>query len=170
MSEINNTLTRKSWNEIFMNWAIELSNRSSCIKYKTATIISNNSQIVSLGYNGTFCKKEECNDYWYSYWDKLELSKNISFNDWIKTKEFKLLHREWSEENEVHAEINALNWISKKEDTSNYILYTVLSPCNNCAKSIISHGIKTIYYHIEYSRGVNALNLLKKMGIKCYQI
>lgn len=162
--------SRISWNDVFMEFAESLCKRSCCVKYKTASIITDGTQIVSLGYNGTFSKSIECEDYWRNYMKSDSVLFKESFLDWIHTKDFKDKHREWSEKNEVHAEINALNWISKKDITDNYKLYTVLSPCDQCAKTIISYGIKTLYYRIEYHKGINALKLLRENGVVCIKI
>jgi len=161
---------RTPWDNIFISFAKTLIWRSCCLKYKTATIVTNGTQIVSLGYNGTFSKTTECNDYWHAYWVNNYSNINKSFEEWIATEEFRLLHRNWSTKNEIHAEINALNWISKKDITDNYKLYTILSPCDQCAKVIISYGIKHVFYQILYKNGTNALKLLESNGITCKQL
>jgi dCMP deaminase len=159
---------KKPWYEIFMGFAEILLNRSCCLKYKTATIITKGNQIVSIGYNGTFSGSIECCNFWYDVWK--EHHSQVPFNNWIKTEEFRRMHSNWSKKNELHAEMNALNYINKDNVDDNYILYTILSPCDNCAKTIISYGIKTIYYRIVYHRGIDALTLLISNGIKCIHI
>lgn len=163
--------TRLDWNKIFMDFAETLAQRSSCIKYKTAAILVKGTQIKALGYNGTFSGSLECVDKWYYEYKQLENNGLVlmSFNDWIQTEDFRLKHRNWSICNEIHAEINALNWISKK-DIKDMVLYTLLSPCDVCAKEIISYGIKKIKYRYLYKNGYYALERLKKYGVEIEQV
>lgn len=161
-----------TWNDIFMNFCIMLRNRSLCLKYKTSCIITYGTQIISIGYNGTLSGKIECSEYWTQYWEKNIT--DITLENWLKTDEFKNLHSKWSCINEIHAEINALNWISKRNITNSYAIYTYYSPCEQCAKSILSYGIKTLYYHKLYSGRTrsdeNVLEYLKNNGINCIQL
>ena len=144
-----------------------LARRSTCLKIRTAAMIVKNTQIKGIGYNGTFSNCKECNEYWSDEYKKLNLY--ISFDEWLKTDEFKNLHREWSLKNEVHAESNALKQISKN-DINGCILYTLYSPCDACTKDIIAHNIKILYYKYEYLRGFDALIRLKEHGIECNKI
>ena len=150
----------------------ELSKRSLCLKIQTACLIVKNTQILSIGYNGTFSGKEECCELWKSIYDSknLDFKRDLTFSEWLLTSEFKNAHRDWSLKEEVHAEINALLYISKRDITKDYILYTLYSPCDACTKEIIAYGISNIYYKYEYSRGSEALKRLSKMGINCQKI
>ena len=49
----------------------------------------------------------------------------------------------------VHAEVNAITF-SNCVDLEGCTLYTTLFPCHECAKAIISAGIKEIYYLTDY--------------------
>lgn len=161
-------MSRPVWDRTFGDILQTLTKRSRCLKYKTAAMIVCKTQIMAFGYNGTFAKHKECDDYWRSY----HLKKRIAtpFDEWIKTREFRELHRDWSRLNEIHAEVNALNWISKRDINDDYVLYTTYSPCDACAKEIISYGIKHIKYEIEYPSGGDALARLRSVGISCDKI
>lgn len=161
-------MERPSWNKTFKDILEVFTRRSKCLKYKTAAMIVCGSQILSFGYNGAFSKCKECDEYWHQYYLKKRIS--VSFDEWILTKEFRTLHREWSKTNEIHAEVNTLNWISKRDVTDEYILYTTYSPCDACSKEIISYGIKHIRYVYEYPSGADALIRLRDAGVKCIQI
>lgn len=152
---------RIEWPKLFMDITEKICERSLCIKYKTASIITTGTQIISIGYNGTFKGQKECCDWW-----REKHGNDETFSDWIQTDEFKKMHREWSVKYEVHAEINALNWISKRLVTDDYALYTYLSPCENCAKSIISYGIKKVYYRVLHGQ----LDILQSNGVECIQL
>lgn len=64
----------------------------------------------------------------------------------------------------VHAEINCISFA--KQDLSECILYITHSPCVNCLKTILQHGIKTIYYDTLYNKfdatEVEAIKILIK--------
>lgn len=150
---------RPSWNQLFMMMAELMAQRSTCLKLKTGCVITKGTQIKAIGYNGTFPHHEECNEYW---------AKKYNINCKICMDIIKKEHKEWSLANEIHAEANALKWI--KPINNNYILYTVYSPCDLCAKDIIAHGIKTVYYRKSYKHGYNAIERLIKAGVECYQI
>ena len=158
---------RPSWDSVFMEFVEILAKRSTCVKMQTAAVITHETQIISIGYNGTFSKSPECLNYWLNLYKKINL--DISFVEWQETDEFKLLHREWAKSEEIHAEANALGWISKFDDTLNYTMYTLYSPCDACAKEIIKYGIGCIYYKYKYKHGDKALERLMMQGIDCQQ-
>jgi dCMP deaminase len=161
---------RTSWDITFMKIAEILAERSVCLKIRTAALIVRDTQIISMGYNGTFKHTIECCDYWNSEYKSCKhINNNMTFYGWLKTDDFKDKHRIWSLANELHAETNALKNI-KAKDAANYIMYTLYSPCDLCAKEIISYGIKTIYYKYKYKRGEESLKLLESYDIKCTQI
>lgn len=158
-------MSRATWDETFAEMLKILAKRSSCLKYTTATLITHDTQIVSIGYNGTSNGSEECIDYW-----KKQCPVNVPLKEYTKTDEFKTLHRPWSKIYESHAESNALRYINKRDIDDSYTLYTLYSPCDLCAKEIISYGIKHIKYLYKYPSGENALNLLKDKNISCIQM
>jgi len=158
--------SRPSWNEIFIKMCEVLVLRSTCLRIQTSSIIQKDNVIVSIGYNGTPSGSEHCNEYWKKYYLKNMTTKYFTFNNFLKSKDFYKLHHEWSNLNELHGELNAIlqagkNGISLK----NSKLYTLYSPCINCAKSIIMSGIYVVYYKYEYKRDLRGINLLKKNNI-----
>jgi dCMP deaminase len=159
---------RPEWPKVFMDMTGLLRQRSCCLKYQTAAMVVNGTQIISLGYNGTFAKSVECKDYWFDYYRYFEIP--TTFEEFLRSDEFKQKHRQWSIAHEVHAEVNALNWVSKKEITDAYVLYTWYSPCDQCAKTIISYGIKNVYYRHLYPSGESALLSLVQNNVNCKQV
>lgn len=159
---------RPDWNKTFIDITEILSKRSLCLKVKTAACIVCDNQIISIGYNGTLAKAEECNVYWYSYFlTHINQNSIMSFCDWIKTDQFKTLHREWSLNHEFHAESNALRWLKKND---NYIMYTLYSPCLKCCKIIISHNIKQVYYKHEYKDIETVKKIFASNNISCTKV
>ena len=246
--------SRPSWDKIFLEILEIVAKRSMCLKMNTAALVVKDTQIISIGYNGTFSKHEECIDYWKRYYvenirnkfnieediqpsdtqpdtqpikyrkidndtatsississipsiygsldNTVDLNNSISssttdssatdthnsttdtsnsvalrskgenilFNLWIQTPYFKTLHKQWSALNEIHAEANALKWIPGNKN-ENYVMYTLYSPCDACAKDIIAHGIKKVYYKHLYKHGIQALKILEKSEIQVVNI
>lgn len=145
-----------------MHLAIELAKTSACLKLKTATVIADKDGPIATGINEVHSGKS-CTDYWTEkYGTGVSL---IIMDKWWRDE-----HREWSKFHELHAEVMALSKISKIQVKPSTVLYTVYSPCYNCAKSIIAYGIKTIYYHKVYAGDVQTINKLNDIGIKCIAI
>ena len=206
LDNINLQTNRISWDSVFVQFMETLARRSLCLKFKTSALVVKGTQIISMGYNGTFNGKKECCLFWLEYYEKHKndnLSTSIrktnlenkkdkgilldtydalckqnssnsqvddGFVKFINSNDFRMLHRDWSMANEVHAEINALNWIPKGNVDSSYILYTLYSPCDNCAKTIISYGIKNIVYKYKYKHGDMALMRFAENNVKCKQV
>lgn len=171
-SKHNMTIVRPSWDQTFAEFMQSLAKRSLCVKYKTSALVVKNTQILSMGYNGTFDKQIECESYWRGKYEEYKVAgyNAFSYEDWLNLESTRTAHREWSATHEVHAEINALNWIPKGDIDSSYVLYTLYSPCDACAKAIISYGIKNVKYINLYPNGLEALNKLQQNGVSCVQI
>ena len=79
---------------------------------------------------------------WDSYfaagWMASMLLEKGMLNEW---------HSEWSEANEIHAEVNAIAWAARNgSDVTGSTMYVTLSPCVHCAKVILASGIKTVVF------------------------
>ena len=127
---------RPSWDNIWMNFAHSISQRSPDAKHKVGAVIvtEDNTQVLSVGYNGDQKGGKNCRD-------SLEIGKS-GF---------------------IHAEINALikcdyNHHKKKK------MYLTLSPCDICAKAIINAGISEVIYDHVYEQS-DGLSILKSHNI-----
>jgi dCMP deaminase len=119
---------RITWNDYFMSLAILTSSRSPCSRLHVGCVLIKDKRVVSMGYNG-FLTGEEHNSV---------------------VQEDTFGHRH--ELATIHAEQNAISYgantgVALKE-TSAYITHY---PCLNCAKLLVSCGIKTVYYHEDYN-------------------
>ena len=124
-------LNRPSWDKIWMTMAETIAQRSHHSTFKVGALIvtSDNTQVLSLGYNG----------------NAAGLS-NIPQSE------------EPGCSGLLHAEINALiklDYNNPKEK----VMYLTLSPCENCAIAIINSGIKKVIYKNDYrsKKGINML-------------
>lgn len=163
---------RIPWESIFIDMCKILRQRSLCLKYQTSAIVVKGTQILGIGYNGTASKQEECDHYWKDYHNINDIS--MDFREWLKTEEFRNLHSKWSTITEIHAEVNALNCVSKRDIDDTCAIYTYYSPCEQCAKQILSYGLKHVYYCVKYSgrtsSGTDGIKFLQDRGIHCEQI
>lgn len=139
-------MERPSWDMIFLEICRVISARSTCCKYKTACIIVRDRNVISIGYNGTPSGAIHCDEYWMQICSDTELG----FEDFLATDFFRENHREWSRIWELHAEVNAI--VKNAGDLKNCTLYTLLSPCIQCSKIIVSAGIKKVVYLEKYKR------------------
>lgn len=161
---------------------------STCSAKKIACIIFDEKDnfIFSLGHNHSINKNENCNDKFIKI-DNQWYYKENNDKDWEKDLT-NHKHKEWSESNEVHAEMEAINNLkdicffnfvkriyfcyrlrkSMKDNTLSCIV--TYSPCKNCIKSLISFGIKNIYYFYEFDDIGNSKKICFDNAIRFYKI
>ena len=129
--------TRPSWDNIWMNFAGLISQRSSDPSFKVGCCIvsQDNCQVLAIGYNG---------DHKGGTNDRESIDPGCS--------------------GFIHAEINALiklDYNNPKRKT----LYITLSPCRQCAKAIINGDIDRVVYRDLY-RDMSGIELLREHKIK----
>ncbi|KAK3929990.1 Deoxycytidylate deaminase [Frankliniella fusca] len=141
------------WDDYFMSIAFLVSNRSKDPSTQVgACIVNKQNRIVGQGYNGM---PRRCRDHEFP-WDK------TSSNP-LETKYFYV----------CHAEMNAI-FNKNCADISNCKIYTVLFPCNQCAKTIIQSGITEVVYMCDKNRNkpeaIASLKMLKAAGVICRKL
>lgn len=149
--------------------------QSSCCKKKVGAIIVNyNGDIVATGFNKSIGK--DCGDHFREQFAKTTKDKypgfplfDKRFNEWIKTGDGRELHREWSKQNEIHAEQMCIkNWKNNIEPSAK--MFVTLEPCVECAKAIILNGsIDEVYYSNKFEKN-SGVQILKNKGIKVFYI
>lgn len=164
--------SRPEWNKLFMNITELVSQRSTCVRIQTASLIVRDKRIISMGYNGVVSGAEHCSDHWKKNYDS-EFGDEVvpSYTDFLKSQIFCDLHHEWSVHHELHGEQNAIlysckNGISTKDTT----MYTLYAPCINCAKVIVTAGIIKVFYKEEYGRDPVGLIFLRENNVTCEKI
>jgi dCMP deaminase len=193
---VRNAPKRPSFPQMFMDTCKLWAKRSTCLRLQTAAILVKNNNIISIGYNGVPNHLRHCGEFWDDFYkcakqinlvkpdDELvdfyrdtttnlrysdELLADMStFDEFIESDTFGILHHYWSDKNELHAELNAI--LQAECSLKDTTLYSLYSPCRQCAKSIISAKISKVVYHEEYSRDIEGLALLKKCGIGVEQL
>ena len=109
---------------LFMAMACRISKKSEDPSSKVGAVIVKNDKIISAGYN----------KFPDGYEDMFSWDKN---KDWLHTKYPYV----------IHAEMYAITHC--KEDLYGSKIYVSMYPCNECAKAIVSSGIKDVYYRYD---------------------
>ncbi|WP_250238056.1 deoxycytidylate deaminase [Cardinium endosymbiont of Oedothorax gibbosus] len=146
---------KPTFDHIFMSLAIQLAERSHCVKKKVGAVLTKDTRIISIGYNGPPTGSYNCDEIW----PKTGCARNIKGSCSLA----------------IHAEQNAVlyaltNHVSVKDG----VLYTTLSPCLPCARLIFSVDIKKVVYKDSYAAYKNldceeGLNFLHEFGIMVAQ-
>ena len=113
---------RPSWDKIWMTMAETIAQRSHHSTFKVGALIvtSDNTQVLSLGYNGNAAGMS-----------------NVPQSE------------EPGCSGLLHAEINALLKMDYN-NPKDKVMYLTLSPCTNCAIAIINSGIKKVIFKEQY--------------------
>ena len=143
---------RAEWNEYFIDLAVMVASRSTCLRKQHGAVIVRDKQILSTGYNGVPSKIEHCNSCF-------RMDNNIPSGTMYETCR------------SIHAEMNAIVQAAKHGICINGAdIYVTGVPCIMCARAIINAGIKNVItiYDEEYTRsyGEESISLLKEAGIK----
>jgi len=158
---------KKDWNQFFMEIAEMYAGQSTCSKIQVGAIIVRNKRIISTGYNGVPSGEKHCNVHYYPIWENKYKFLYDTFEQFTKSSIFLEGHAKFSNENEIHAEQNAINFA--RQDVSDCDMYVTYSPCLYCAKNILTSGIKKVYYKNIYGSG-DGLEFLNKNKIPTIQI
>lgn len=146
---------RPSRDEYFMLSAVMAATRASCVKFRSGAVIVKNQRIIASGYNGNPKGVPSCIGQWFCNKDKAGVDRSQKWS-WHCLA--------------THAEANAIiqNHEQNLEGTTMYSLYF---PCNECAKLIVSSGIKELVYIKMYrDQNPKAEEMFVHAGIKVRQL
>lgn len=136
-------IERPSWDEYFIGIAEAVSKRSHDGETQVGVVIvDENKRILATGYNGF---PPGCDD--------TELPN-------LRPDKYPFM---------VHAEINAI--AASRQDLRNSSLYCTFSPCRDCAKAIITAGVKKIVFRTAYKNEDYefVMNFMRSCGIEVRQ-
>ena len=137
----------------------EVAALSTCAKHKVGAILVRDGRIISTGYNGAPANMPHC-------CDMPAFKSSTAFSD----DNIRSFHREWSAQNEVHAEVNCIGYALRMHtDITGAELWLSLPPCNACAKLIIAAGIQKIVYISDATTTGTSAGLLHSCGIEFKQ-
>lgn len=143
---------KPSFDHIFMNLATDLSQRSHCVKAHVGAVLTRDTRIISIGYNGPPAGTHNCDEEWPGVGCARDSKGSCSLA--------------------LHAEENAILYAVKNgARLEGATLYTTLSPCLPCARLIYSAGITHVYYDKSYAeyKGLasdEGVDFLNRFGVK----
>ena len=142
-------MNRLDIHEYYMNIAIQVSLRSTCIRRKVGAIIVKDNRILSTGYNGAPSGLPNCCDDCKRCYRSAHNIPSGQMLDMCYA---------------VHAEQNTiLNAMKTGEDLRGASLYVNTYPCATCMKLILQVGIRNIYFIDEYENEFTK-NMAKEAG------
>ncbi len=134
-----------------MDLAVKLAQRSHCVKAQVGAVLTKETRIISLGYNGPPAGTHNCD---------IEFPLEGCPRDSKGSCSLAL-----------HAEQNAILYAAKNNvSMQNATLYVTLSPCISCARVIYTTGIQKVYYKNSYAKFKGLANdegvdFLRRFGV-----
>src|ERR1043165_3026801 len=144
-------MSKPSFDDIYMELAENLARRSHCVKAQVGAVLTKETRIVSLGYNGPPAGTHNCDEVWPGEGCPRDSKGSCSLA--------------------LHAEQNAILYASKNNvSIEGATLYVTLSPCIACARVIYTVGIKKVFYKHSYAhfKGIataKGVDFLKRFGV-----
>jgi dCMP deaminase len=141
-----------SFDQIFMNLANDLAKRSHCVKQHVGAVLTKDTRIISIGYNGPPAHTHNCDEEWPGEGCPRDSKGSCSLA--------------------LHAEENAILYAVKNgANLEGATLYTTLSPCLPCARLIYSAGVKKVLYDRSYAayKGLSSdegVDFLNRFGVE----
>jgi len=145
-------MSKPSFEDIYMDLAQSLALRSHCVKMKVGAVLTKDTRIISLGYNGPPAGTHNCDEEWPDTGCPRDSKGSCSLA--------------------LHAEQNAILYAAKNNmSLEGATIYVTLSPCIACAKVLFSLGIKKVFYVDSYAeyKGIpsdEGVDFLKKFGVE----
>lgn len=146
---------RPAFDDIFMELAVNLAKRSHCIKAQVGAVLTKETRIISIGYNGPPAGTHNCDDEYPEDGCPRDSKGGCSLA--------------------IHAEQNAILYASKNgASVEGATLYVTLSPCLACARIIYSMGIKRVLFLHSYAsyKGIasdEGVDFLRRFGVEVQQ-
>ena len=126
---------RPSWDEYFMEIAKSVAKRATCDRGRSGAVIVLNKRIISTGYVGSPKGLPHCDEVGHLFKKSIKEDGNQTDNC-VRT---------------THAEMNAIVQAALHGvSTNGATIYCKMEPCWDCAKAIISAGIKRVVCEKKY--------------------
>lgn len=145
---------RVSFDEYFIDLAVLVSSRSTCLRKQHGAVIVRDRQILSTGYNGAPTKIAHCST---CFKDNNNIPHGVAVNDCKSS----------------HAEMNAIVQAAKHGVAiNNSEIYITGIPCLMCTRLIINAGIKAVIVAFDEDEAYfqSSLELLAEAGIPIRRI
>jgi dCMP deaminase len=146
-------MNKPAFDDIYMELAVNLAKRSHCIKRHVGAVLTKDTRIISIGYNGPPSGTHNCDEEWPQVGCPRDSKGGCSLA--------------------IHAEQNAILYaVKNKTAVEGATLYVTLSPCLACSRIIFSMGISKVIYLNSYAefKGLaldEGVDFLNKFGVTC---
>ncbi len=144
-------VARPRFDDIFMDLAINLARRSHCIKAQVGAVLTRDTRIISIGYNGPPAGTHNCDEEFPGVGCPRDSKGSCSLA--------------------LHAEQNAILYAAKNgSEVEGATIYITLSPCIACARIIYSMKIARVVYLNSYAeyKGIasdEGVDFLSRFGV-----
>jgi dCMP deaminase len=144
-------MKKPGFDDIYMDLAVNLSQKSHCVKAQVGAVLTKDTRIISVGYNGPPAGTHNCDEEWPGHGCPRDSKGSCSLA--------------------LHAEQNAILYATKNNvSMEGSTLYITLAPCIACARVIYTVGIKKVFYMNSYAemKGLpseEGVDFLKKFGV-----
>jgi dCMP deaminase len=145
-------MQRPAFDDIFMELAVNLAKRSHCVKRHVGAVLTKDTRIISIGYNGPPSGTHNCDVDFPEVGCPRDSKGGCSLA--------------------LHAEQNAILYAVKNNTpVDGATLYVTLSPCLACSRIIYTMGIKKVVYLNSYAefKGLasdEGVVFLKQFGVE----
>jgi dCMP deaminase len=149
---MDNKIGKPDFDDIFMELAINLAKRSHCVKAQVGAVLTSETRIISIGYNGPPSGTHNCDEEFEHEGCPRDSKGSCSLA--------------------LHAEQNAVLYAAKNgSKIEGSTLYVTLSPCISCARVIYSMKIQKVYFLNSYAeyKGIKndeGVDFLRKFGVE----
>ncbi len=144
---------RPAFDDIYMELAVNLAKVSHCSLLHVGAVLTKDTRIISIGYNGPPSGTHNCDEEWPEVGCPRDSKGGCSLA--------------------IHAEQNAILYaVKNKTSVEGATLYVTLSPCLACSRIIYSMGINKVIYLKSYAefKGLpsdEGVEFLNKFGVTC---
>jgi dCMP deaminase len=136
---------RASWDEYFMNIALQVSTRATCDRKHVGAVIVRDRSILATGYNGSVRGLEHCD----------EVGHMMEDGHCVRT---------------IHAEANAIIQAARNGvRIDGGTIYVTASPCWPCFRMIANAGLIKIVFG-EFYRDQRIFDFAKRLGIELVKV
>ncbi len=145
-------MTTLKFDDIYMELAANLAKKSHCIKRHVGAVLTKDTRIISIGYNGPPAGTHNCDEEFPETGCARDSKGSCSLA--------------------IHAEQNAILYaVRNNASVEGSTLYVTLSPCLACARIIYSMGIEKVIYLKSYAeyKGLavdEGVTFLEKFGVR----
>jgi len=145
-------MSRPDFDDIYMELAVNLAKRSHCIKRHVGAVLTKETRIISIGYNGPPARTHNCDEEWPEVGCARDSKGGCSLA--------------------IHAEQNAIIYaVNNNSSVKGATLYVTLAPCLACARIIFSSDINKVIYLNSYAeyKGLESdegVDFLIKFGVE----